>query len=128
MCVWAVVYLRLSSGEGKKEEAVTPLSLSPLAGLYTRFHQFHYRPLLNNKPDLTHSLPSLSLTAVCVCVSVSLCACVCGETGKKKEFGTDDKKILDDDGIKTTSVCALRVGFFRVRMCPVHRELVDVSS
>jgi hypothetical protein len=24
MCVWAVVYLRLSSGEGKKEEAVTP--------------------------------------------------------------------------------------------------------
>jgi hypothetical protein len=56
---------------------------------------------------------------------------VCGETGKKKkEFETDDKKISDDGGIKnsTTSVCALRVGFFRVRMCPVHRELVDVSS
>lgn len=97
MCVWAVVYLRLSSGEGKKEEAVTPLSLSPLAGLYTRFHQFHYRPLLNNKPDLTHSLPSLSLSRPSVCVSVSLC--VWRNWGKKKEFGTDDKKTSDDGGI-----------------------------
>lgn len=42
-----------------------PLPSPPLSLLvYTRFHQFHYRPLLNNKPDLTHSLPFFSLSAV----------------------------------------------------------------
>ena len=67
--MWAVVYLRLSSG-GEEAVVKTPLSrsLPPswLGWLYTRFHQFHYRPLLNNKPDLTHS--PLSRPSLCVCV------------------------------------------------------------
>jgi hypothetical protein len=71
---------------GEKGGGSNPPSLSPLAGLYTRFHQFHYRPLLNNKPDLTHSLPSLSLShgRLCVCVCLFVCVCVWRNWKKKK--------------------------------------------
>lgn len=84
MCVWAVVYLSSAREEGEEAgdgvpsvhsirrntHCANPPSLPPLPSpplsllVYTRFHQFHYRPLLNNKPDLTHSLPFFSLSAV----------------------------------------------------------------
>ena len=68
-------------------------SLSPL---YTRFHQFHYRPLLHNKPDLTvcASLQtdvsvrlSLSLFPLCQCCALpdrQTVWCVCEQLAKSK--------------------------------------------
>ena len=97
VCVWAAVVVYLFSlsdcrvegkkavvggwmgGGGKKKKPLLWLLLLLLLMLYTRFHQFHYRPLLNNKPDLTHSLLSVSLTRqrLTLFLFLSVCVCVC---------------------------------------------------
>ena len=52
-CCWAAAGLHVPSPSTEWAVCGGRRCRRSLSPLYTRFHQFHYRPLLHNKPDLT---------------------------------------------------------------------------